>query len=219
MASDKKEKGRKLTPAEQKRLAHFEEISREYEQQGYKKTDLTVSIVKANVFALILGVPVLVLGFLLFLQINHDLIRVRFGLPGTIGFVAALIVLTVIHELVHGATWGLLSGNHFRDIEFGFIKESLTPYCTCTRPLSKGKYILGALMPLIVCGIIPSVVALAADFFVLYLLGLIMIIGASGDIMIVFMILTHRTRAKDVLFMDHPTQAGGVVFEKDRPTA
>ena len=213
MAAGKEEKGRKLTPAEQKRLAHFEEISQKYEQQGYKKTDLTVSIVKANVFALILGVPVLVFGFLLFLHIN-GLMRVSFGLPGTLGFVAALIVLTVIHELVHGATWGLLSGNHFRDIEFGFIKESLTPYCTCTRPLSKGKYILGALMPLIVCGIIPAAVALGADLFVLYALGLIMILGASGDIMIVFMILTHKTRAKDVLFMDHPTQAGGVVFER-----
>ncbi len=64
-----------------------------------------------------------------------------------------------------------------------------------------------------------SAVALDADYFVLYLLGLIMIIGASGDIMIVFMILTHRSRAKDVLFMDHPTQAGGVVFEKHRPAA
>ena len=194
-------------------MAHFEEISQKYEQQGYKKTDLTVSIVKANVFALILGVPVLVFGFLLFLHIN-GLMQVRFGLLGTIGFVAALVVLTVIHELVHGATWGLLSGNHFRDIEFGFIKESLTPYCTCTRPLSKGKYILGALMPLIVCGIIPAAAALVTDLFVLYALSLIMILGASGDIMIVFMILTHKTRAKDVLFMDHPTQAGGVVFER-----
>ena len=36
----------------------------------------------------------------------------------------------------------------------------------------------------------------------------------AGDIMIVWFLLTYRSRAETVVYMDHPTQAGGVIFEK-----
>ena len=70
-------------------------------------------------------------------------------------FVIAILLLVVVHELIHGITWSVFTEHHFGDIEFGFMKEYLTPYCTCKCPLSKGKYIIGALMPLIILGIIP----------------------------------------------------------------
>ena len=38
--------------------------------------------------------------------------------------------------------------------------------------------------------------------------------GAAGDIMIVWNILRYRSGARDVLYVDHPTQGGGVIFEK-----
>ena len=46
----KKEKDRKLSPKEQKRLNVFEETCERLSQEGYKKTDLTIGIVKANLF-------------------------------------------------------------------------------------------------------------------------------------------------------------------------
>jgi hypothetical protein len=36
------------------------------------------------------------------------------------------------------------------DIEFGYAASTLNPYCTCSTPLTKGNYIFGAVMPLII---------------------------------------------------------------------
>ena len=58
---DEKEKSRELTPAEEKRLRRFEELSDSLIGQGYRRVELTVSIVKANIFAVALLLPLLVL--------------------------------------------------------------------------------------------------------------------------------------------------------------
>ena len=46
------------------------------------------------------------------------------------------------------------------------------------------------------------------------LMGLLMIDIATGDILIIRKILAYKTSAKDVVYMDHPTDAGGVIFER-----
>jgi len=48
---------RKLTPAEQKRKEQFALVCEEMERQGYRKTDLTIGVVKANLLALIVMLP------------------------------------------------------------------------------------------------------------------------------------------------------------------
>ena len=45
-------------------------------------------------------------------------------------------------------------------------------------------------------------------------MGIIMTVSAAGDIMIVWRLLTYRSQAETVVYIDHPTQAGGVIFEK-----
>ena len=45
-------------------------------------------------------------------------------------------------------------------------------------------------------------------------IGIVMVMSAGGDVMIVLEILKNKSRAEDVLYMDHPTQAGGVLFER-----
>ena len=48
----------------------------------------------------------------------------------------------------------------------------------------------------------------------LLLIGIVMVLSAGGDIMIVMNIMKYKSRSEDVLYLDHPTQAGGVIFEK-----
>ena len=60
------EKNRKLSEKEQRRLAAFEATCERYLQQGYKKTDLTIGIVKANLVVLLIAIPVVAIGMLLF---------------------------------------------------------------------------------------------------------------------------------------------------------
>ncbi|MBR2784036.1 MAG: DUF3267 domain-containing protein [Firmicutes bacterium] len=218
MKADEQEKQRRLSPAEQRRLERFQEISAGLIEQGYRQTELTVGIVRANIFALLLAVPVLALGLILFWLKNADSLRfsMRSGFSGAgwLIFLAAVLALTVVHELIHGLTWARFAEHGWQDIEFGFMKEYLTPYCTCGVPLTRGQYILGGLMPLIVLGLIPTVVAICCGSLLLLGIGLVMILGAGGDILIVLRMLAFRGTGRETLYYDHPTRAGVVVFEK-----
>lgn len=210
---DEKEKSRELSPAEERRLRRFEELSEELIGQGYRRVELTVSVVKANIFAVALLLPLLIVGGGLFFLRNHSMIG-GLGKMNPLLFAALFFAMIVVHELIHGLSWSLFAENRWKDIEFGFMKQYLTPYCTCGVPLKKGAYIFGALMPLVLLGILPMIVGILADNLGLLLLGVILADAAAGDILIVWKILRYRSEAGTVVYIDHPTQAGGVIFEK-----
>ena len=210
---DEKEKSRELSAAEERRLRRFEALSEELIGQGYRRVELTVSIVKANIFAAVLLLPLLIVGIGLFFLHNHS-VSGGLGMLNPILFLVLLFALIVVHELIHGLSWSLFAEHHWKDIEFGFMKQYLTPYCTCGVPLKKGAYIFGALMPLILLGILPMIAGILTGSFGLLLLGIIMADSAAGDIMIVWKILRYRSEAETIVYIDHPTQAGGVIFEK-----
>ena len=214
---DYNENSRTLTPAEQRRLAHFEEVRAARTAEGYRVTELTVGLIKANVYALFMAVPLMIvlLAACIYFNRNSEISFSRSSLPlGMVVFFIILMILFVIHELIHGLTWGIFADDHFKNIEFGFIKEMLTPYCTCAAPLRKGQYILGALMPLIVLGIIPTVLGILFGSMFWTVIGLVMVLSAGGDILIVLKLLLWKSTAAEKRFVDHPTQAGLVVFER-----
>lgn len=210
---DKREKSRKLSPAEERRLRAFEALAESMGARGYRRVELTVGIVKANVFAVVLLIPLLIVGIGLFLLINRGAGRGFAGINPILFFVL-LFALIVIHELIHGLSWAMFAEHHWKDIEFGFMKQYLTPYCTCGVPLSKGQYIFGALMPLVLLGLIPMLVGILTGSLQTLLMGIIMADAAAGDILIVWKILRYRSGAESIVYIDHPTQAGGVIFEK-----
>ena len=206
----KEKKERILTEKEQARLARFEQTAAEMQEKGYRRVSLTVDIVKANIFAFGMMVPVFILGFLLFFRLHPgEVYMIR-----PFVFLFSYLALIVVHELVHGITWSLFSEHHWQDIDFGIMKKLLTPYCTCAVPLAKGQYIAGALMPLVVLGILPAIIALTSGLMTLLVIGLVMIVSAVGDIMIVWKLCRHRTEAKETVILDHPTEAGTVIFER-----
>ena len=209
---DEKEKARQLPPAEQRRLQAFEALSEGLIAQGYRRTELTVSIVKANLFAVVLLLPLLIGGLGLFVLKNRDFAGSLRTLHPALFLV--LLALIVVHELIHGLSWAIFAQHHWKDIEFGFMKQYLTPYCTCRVPLSKGQYIFGALMPLLVLGLLPMLAGILTGSLGLLLLGIIMADAAAGDILIVWKVLRYPGRSERLVYMDHPTQAGGVIFEK-----
>lgn len=214
MGALEKEKQRELTESEKERLEHFDDVCYDLEKKGYRGTELVISIVKANVFAFILLIPVTAAGLGLFFWYNGVQVRMNFTLRELIVFIIGLFVLTALHEFIHGFAWGLYSEHYFADIEFGFMKQYLTPYCTCKEPLRKKPYIAGALMPLIALGILPMAASIINGSYIMLITGVIMTDAAAGDIMIVYKILKHRTSSDDVLYMDHPTMGGVYVFER-----
>ena len=80
--------------------------------------------------------------------------------------------------------------------------------------MAKGPYLCGALMPLVILGITPTIAAFINGSLTLLLTGLVMITAAAGDIMIAINLIKYKSTASDILIFDHPTQAGTVIFER-----
>ncbi|MCR4657018.1 MAG: DUF3267 domain-containing protein [Lachnospiraceae bacterium] len=200
-----------LSEAEKKRLERFEGISDDMTKQGYTRHDLTINMGKANLFAVLLLIPLAVIGFGLYYLVNHGLEwrRINFLI-----LLVALIMLIVAHELIHGLSWSLFTPGRFKDVEFGILRSSLTPYCACLVPLKKAHYFFGSVMPLVILGIIPMIIGIVIGNPLILFLGIIMADSAAGDLMIIARLLGYKSSAEEIIYMDHPTQAGGVVFER-----
>lgn len=127
-------------------------------------------------------------------------------------FMVALLVGIVVHELIHGLTWARYAKSGFKSISFGIMWKMLTPYCHCSEPLKVSHYSIGALMPLILLGIIPSVAAICLKSLFWLTMGIIFIAAAAGDIMVAWKI---RKENPNNMVLAHPTEAGYLVYEED----
>ncbi len=207
---------RKLTPAEQKRKEQFALVCEEMERQGYRKIDLTIGVVKANLLALIVMLPfavlsgAVVLSRVSFLSMAESMSPFDFLL-----YLLVMLLLTAVHEGIHALTWAMFGKDYWKSIRFGVIWKALTPYCTCLRPAKRGQYILGAAMPTLVLGIGLTAAAARMGIFWVFILALAMIFGGGGDFAIILKMLLHRQRGKEAVYYDHPYECGVVVFEKD----
>lgn len=203
---------RKLTEKELKRKDGFEKLNFEMQQKGYKMKNMTINIRQANFWGPLSMLPFIALTFLFYYNVNG------FDLRGiSLGFAVAAILLlplTILHELIHGVTWGIFAKNHFHSIDFGIIWSSFSPYCTCSEPLKKWQYLLGTAMPTLVLGGGVAVVSVMANQLLLFFLAEFMIISGGGDFLIILKSMLYRTDKKENMYCDHPYECGFVVFEK-----
>lgn len=207
----KKESARELTKAEQQRKEFFEAESEKLVKQGYERKDLTFGVVEANVWAVVVTLPLIILFLLAYRLIwGKEVLDYRWGLL----YALLLIVLIVVHELIHGAVFACFAKDGFRSVAFGVIWSMLTPYCTCRESLKRKHYMLAILAPTVVLGILPAAAALALGSRWLLYLGVLLILGGGGDIMCAIKLGTYRTKGKDCLFFDHPYEVGLAVFER-----
>ena len=207
---------RKLTPAEQKRKEQFALVCEEMERQGYRKTDLTIGVVKANLLALIVMLPFAVLSGAVVLSRVSFLSMAELMSPfDFLLFLLVMLLLTAVHEGIHALTWAMFGKDYWKSIRFGVIWKALTPYCTCAQPMKRGQYILGAAMPTLVLGIGLTAAAALTGVYWVFILAIAMIFGGGGDFAIILKMLLHRQQGRDAVYYDHPYECGVVVFEKD----
>lgn len=205
---------RKLSKKEEERLSNFNILCEKLEREGYKKEKLLVSLLKANVYSIIFMIPLALLFIFISFLINKKVVlRYDGDLLVLIYAYLVVILLVIIHEAIHGLTWAHFSKNKMKDIEFGVIKW-VAVYATCKSVLKRKEYLLGALMPLVITGIIPSIIGFILNNGVIIIIGYLLIVGAFGDLMIVQKVLSFKNNDKDNLYIDHPTEGGCVVFYK-----
>lgn len=178
---------------------------------GYQEYVGTISILKANLWALATAGPFAVLAAVIYLaKWGVGSISVSFG--GMVLFLLLFLISIPVHEGLHGLTWGICCRNHFKSIRFGIMKDSGTPYCHCMEPLRFGSYLAGGLMPFFLLGIVLFFISLFMHSFLLLLLSVINILCAGGDTTIAWMLLRYR----DAEILDHPTDCGFVAFRKEK---
>ena len=207
------EKNRKLSKAEKKRLAKYKEVEKEMLEKGYEKHEFTVSLVKANMYAFFDGLPFILIFFLIYYFVGNKF-TIGNGIVTGIIILLNLIVSTIVHEGLHGLGYLPSVKNPSKEIEFGFIKEMLTPYCVCNALLRKHQYLIGLLMPFFVLGVCVSILGIVFGSLTLLISGSFQIMCAGGDLLVAYLTIWNRSKKKDVLYHDHPTQCGVVMFDK-----
>lgn len=189
--------------------------------EEYKKENLTVNLIWANIFGLLIVIPILLLFGLPYFLIwtsqfqpgNLRMLIPDFIVGQTVIIFVLLLGGIVLHELIHGITWSRFTEKGFKSIRFGVLWKMLTPYCHCKEPLKVNQYILGAIMPSIILGIIPSVIAILIGNFGLLIFGIFFTMAAAGDFLIINLL---RKENKDDLVLDHPSEAGCYIYRKEK---
>lgn len=173
-----------------------------------KERKVTVNLTWANIFATILMVVLVLVSAILWLIIWGK--PESFSPLSSLIFFGAFFLSIVVHELIHGMTWAHYTPEGWKSISFGIIWKMLTPYCHCDKPLKVRHYIIGALMPLFILGFAPLFIgfSLGLGWFVVY--GVLMTCSAGGDILVAWKL---RNEPAENTVLDHPTEAGCIVYE------
>jgi len=190
--------------------------------ENYTKEKLTINLVWANVFGFIILIPIIAIYatpfFLIwgeqYQDINiHDLlqnIKEQFFSHSLILFLYIFGGI-ILHELIHGFFWSLYTSNGFKSIRFGIMWKMLTPYCHCKEPLKIKHYIIGAVMPAIILGVLPALIGIIIGALGWVIFGVFFTMAASSDFLIIN--LLKKERMNDFV-QDHPTEAGCFVYRE-----
>jgi hypothetical protein len=90
--------------------------------------------------------------------------------------------------------------------------KDLAPYCHCKAPIMLRHYIVAILLPGVVLGIVPSVVALIIGNPILLLFGVVFTIAANGDFMIPYLL---RKEPAHHFVQNHPSRVGCYIFSSN----
>lgn len=178
------------------------------EQRGFVPRDKTISMYKANIYALF-TLPVAAVGYIIF--------ALRWGwgfaipVQEMLRLAVCLAAGIVVHEFFHGFVWQFFCDERWKGVRFGVAKELLTPYCHCKEVLTLNQYRLGVIMPCLMTAVIPYTIAYMVGSRWLMILGLVMFIAAGGDLTMLALLKSERN---PTLVVDHPNLCGCILYDK-----
>jgi len=99
------------------------------------KKDYSVSMVEANIYAIFAALPfiIIIVGLDVYIWKWRNYFSELFALePQYFSlFLLTIILGIIIHELIHGITWRLLSKNKSNAIRYGINWKTMSPYAHC----------------------------------------------------------------------------------------
>jgi len=150
----------------------------------------TIGTIPANIYAiiiaLVISVPIVLLYYYFTGEFKPEKILVR----SIKIYIYAIIFFSsiLVHEIIHALVFAYFAKKPWKNVKIGFSLKTFTPYAHCKVPVKKIHYTLAVVMPGIILGIIPIIIAFASSSILLLYYGLIMILGAGGDILILLLL-------------------------------
>jgi hypothetical protein len=191
--------------------------------QHYQQEEITVDAVKANLYVILLCIPLALLLGLPFYFLWQDLFTMaslRLYFQENVNWLKRMMPLLifgpliagiVLHELIHGITWARYASQGFKSIRFGIMWKMLTPYCHCQEPLSLQAYRLGVAMPGIVLGFVPLLYAFITGNAGVFAFGFFFTVAAGGDFVMLYLLRNEDTSS---LVQDHPEKIGCYIYRR-----
>jgi hypothetical protein len=175
------------------------------------KRDLSVSMVHANIVAVFIMVPIVILQFIFFNMLyGTEKMEFTLILLNLLLFLAIVIASIVAHEFIHGLTWMVFGKKSFSTVKLGIQWKTLTPFAHLKEPIEINAYRIGGFMPGFILGIMPFILSLVLGNGYLLWFGVIHTAAASGDWLILWLL---RSVKSGILVEDHPSRAGCYVHE------
>lgn len=178
------------------------------------RSDYSVGMLPANLISVAAAGPVAVLLGMAFAYRwgAAPLVAGIYGLLVPIRILLLLVPGIVAHELIHAAAWALAARRPLSAIEIGVRWRSLAPYAHPRSALPVRAYRIGAVMPMLVLGLLPALAGIAAGWAVVMAFGLFFVVTAGGDLLVLWLI---RRVPPDRLLEDHVDRVGCRVLPAD----
>ena len=185
----------------------------EHPDQYRVVADRSVPLDRLGLYAVLAALPFVALIVVAFMMLwgRETIVRAFSSYMTNLEFGAWMIVGVLLHELIHGLTWAGLSRLPWRTIRFGFDAKTFTPFAHSPIPLRANVYRWGAVMPLLVLGLVPTAIGIATGHARLMAFGAFFTLAAGGDVAILWMI---RDISSSALVLDHPTRGGCQIVER-----
>lgn len=191
-----------------------------FPREDYHVITHSISILKANIVALIYPIPFVMLYLAIYFSAKYFWSPVNLTLSTDnflyfalffLTYVVGLLILIVLHEFIHALFFISGCENGWKSIHFG-IKQ-LTPFCHCLEILTLSQFRRSLWGPLwILCPLLAAASVILGDP-VSFLLTLVMIFGSGGDLYVLW--TTRKYRGSTTLVYDLDDQIGCEVYLKE----
>lgn len=186
----------------------------QFHTSALQHEDYTASFLKVLAHAIWMTLLFLILPLIPFAWI-WGLAPLTSALSNPVIILPALMLVGV-HELLHAVGWHFAGQIGWREFHFGISWKTLSPYCHTRRPMSVRAYRIGTILPGIVLGIVPIIIATLNGDAILAILGGIMTAGAVGDVYVLWLIRNLPAKAQ---VLDHPSRVGCTLISEGEQSA
>jgi hypothetical protein len=173
------------------------------------KSEITAEPDTLNRVGLILlPICVLVPGLLFYLLFGWSRVEAEWQFFYRWFFVVFFVGI-LLHEGLHGLACGAFAG--FRSVSFGISRQMFTVYTHCNKPLRKWQYVFSCLLPGVLLGIVPLILAFIYPSAGFLFWGMLFTWAATGDFWVVYLLRSERWM---VWVSDHKQKAGCQIWDE-----